>query len=248
MELLFADASVFKKLVDGIATLVSEAEFLVDEKGLSLKPTDPSQISLVDFTLPKKAFKKFEISGNSKIGVDLNYLNQVMSRAKASDSLKLSASKDSSSLSVVFQGSAQRSFSIPLIDISQADLPVPKIDFDAIVRLKAGVLQDSFKDAALVSSHVLLAVENDSLKVKATSSKGNLENVYASKGESIISLKAQQEASAMFPLEYLSGMVKAASSDTEITLNLKSSAPAELSYSVGEGTLRYFLAPRIESE
>ena len=41
MELVFEDASLFKKYVDGIAALVDEAEFLIDETGLSLKATDP---------------------------------------------------------------------------------------------------------------------------------------------------------------------------------------------------------------
>ena len=92
------------------------------------------------------------------------------------------------------------------------------------------------------------SVENDSFIVKANSSKGNLENVYSSKDDQIISLKATQETTAMFPLDYLASIVKAASSDTEINVNLKNSAPVEISYTIGEGSLKYFLAPRIETE
>ena len=35
-------------------------EFVLDENKLSLKATDPSQISMVDFVLEKKAFKEYE--------------------------------------------------------------------------------------------------------------------------------------------------------------------------------------------
>ena len=248
MELVFEDASLFKKYVDGIAALVDEAEFLIDEKGLSLKATDPSQISLVDFELPKKAFKKFEIKESTKLGVDLNYLNQIMSRAKASDSVEFSISEDKSKLSVVFSGKSRRTFSIPLLDIKTGELPLPKIDFDAEIKIKAEALNDSFKDANLISTHLILSVENDSFIVKANSSKGNMENIYTEKDDSVISLKAKTEVKSMFPLDYLSNTIKAASADTEVTVNLKSNAPVEISYSLGEGKIQYFLAPRIESE
>ncbi|MCR4335676.1 MAG: proliferating cell nuclear antigen (pcna) [archaeon] len=248
MELIFDNAAVFKKFVDGIAVLVDEAEFKIDENGLSLKATDPSQISLVDFQLPKKAFKKLEVKEPTSIGVDLNYLNQVMSRAKSTDSLELSISGDKSKLTVVFLGKSKRSFSIPLLDISIADLPLPKIDFDAEIKIRADALVDSFKDANLISTHILLLVENDSFIVRANSSKGNLENIYSNKDEAVISLKASDETRAMFPLDYLVSVTKAASADTEVTVKLKTNAPVEISYSVGEGKLVYFLAPRIESE
>src|SRR3989344_2167116 len=135
--LVFEDAPLFRRFIDGLSALIDEAEFLIDDKGLGLKATDPSQISLVDFTLPKKAFKRFEVPSPAKLGVDLNYFNQVMGRAKAGDSLELSLSPDSSKLLIVFTGGAKRSFSIPLLDLSTADLPLPRIEFDAEVKAKA---------------------------------------------------------------------------------------------------------------
>jgi len=248
MELLYEDALIFKRFVDGIAVLVDEAEFIIDDNGLSLKATDPSQISLVDFTLPKNAFKKFEVKEPTKIGVDLNYLNQVMSRAKAKDALELTVSEDKSKLTLVFSGSSKRSFLIPLLDIASAEIPLPKIDFDAEVKIRADALSDSFKDANLISTHVIFLVENDSFIVRANSSKGNLENIYNNKDDSVLSLKAKNETRAMFPLDYLISMIKATSADTEVSVKLKSSAPIEFSYVIGEGKFVYFLAPRIESD
>ncbi|HIH10450.1 MAG TPA: proliferating cell nuclear antigen (pcna) [Candidatus Diapherotrites archaeon] len=248
MQLLFEDGTQFKKFVDGLAALVDEAEFIVDEKGFGLKATDPSQISLVDFLLPKKAFREFDCPVPTKLGVDLNYFNQIMSRAKAGDSVTLSVSDERSKLSVIFNGSSKRSFVIPLLDLNSADLPLPRIEFDSEVKVKADALQDSFKDAALISTHVILSVENDSFVLRANSSKGNLENVYSHGNKSLVSLRAKQETRAMFPLDYLVSILKAASSDTEITLNFKSNAPVEVTYSLGEGKMQYFLAPRIEND
>lgn len=248
MELVFGDASVFKRYVDGIAVLVDEAEFIIDDRGLGLKATDPSQISLVDFYVPKSAFTKFDAGQSAKIGVDLNYFNQVMGRAKSGDRLEMGLSDDNSKLLVSFTGNAKRSFSIPLLDLNMAELPLPKIDFDAEVKVTADCLNDSFKDAALISTHLVLSVEKNAFTLKANSSKGSLENVYSTKDKSMVSLKATDDVRAMFPLDYLVSIIKATSSDTEVTLRLKNSAPVEVTYSIGEGRLQYFLAPRIESE
>lgn len=248
LHLVFPDASVFKRVVDGISVLVDEAEFVVSEKGLGLKATDPSQISLVDFFIPKSSFKKFDAAHGAKIGIDLNYFAQVMSRAKSSESVELIVKEDASKLSVVFSGTSKRSFVIPLLDLHSADLPLPRIDFDAEVKIKASSLIDSFKDAALISTHILLGVENDNFTVRANSSKGNVENIYNAKDESVVSLKSSSETRAMFPLDYLSNMMKAASADTEVLMKIKTNAPVEIQYSVGEAKFTYFLAPRIESD
>jgi DNA polymerase III sliding clamp (beta) subunit (PCNA family) len=51
----------------------------------------------------------------------------------------------------------------------------------------------------------------------------------------------------MYPVDYLQDMLKVASSDTRVTVFLKSNAPIKLSYSVGDANINYFLAPRIEN-
>jgi len=78
MDLVLKDVSVFKKSIEAISVLIDEAELVVGKDGLELKATDPSQISMIDFTLGKQAFEKFE-SEETRLGLDLDYLNQILS-------------------------------------------------------------------------------------------------------------------------------------------------------------------------
>ncbi len=247
MHLVLERADMLKRSVDAIAVLIDEAEFEVSDKGVSLKATDPSQISMVDFELEKKAFKKFDVDNVVRLGMDLEYLNQVMSRSKPSDEVELKLDDDSSKLSITFRGTSTRTFSVPLIDISGGELPNPKIEFDATVKIKAGLLQDAMKDASLLSTHLTLGAKSDLFFVKAMSSKGELMNETHKGSESLPDLSVKKDCSSMFPLDYLSDMLKAASVDTEVMLKLKENAPVELNYKIGDAKLRYFLAPRIES-
>ncbi len=248
MKLVLEKASDFQKSINAISVLIDEAEFILDENALLLKATDPSQISMVDFRMEKGAFKEFNVEGKMKLGMDLDYLNQIMGRAKPDDLLSIELSEDKSRLVVRFKGNSTRKFQVPLIDISAAELPNPKIDFDATVKLKAAVLQDALKDAALISTHVSLGVDSDCFFVKASSSKGTVDNETKKDDKSLIELNASKPAASMFPLDYLQDMLKVPGGDADITLKLKGDAPIEISYNIGSASLTYFLAPRIESE
>ncbi|MBU0636435.1 DNA polymerase sliding clamp, partial [Candidatus Micrarchaeota archaeon] len=201
-----------------------------------------------DFSLPKTAFKTYSVEGIAKIGIALDYLAQIMARAKPNDELTLELDEQNSRLKVSFKGTATRRFSVPLIDVSSAELPIPKIDFDAELTLKADVLQDSLKDASLISTHVTMGVKSESFFVQASSSKGELNSETNKAEKGLLELKSKKDCHAMFPLDFLSDTLKAANSETSLSVFLKSNAPIKLSYKVGDASLAYFLAPRIESD
>jgi proliferating cell nuclear antigen len=249
MKLILKDATFFKKCVDAIGALVDEAEFILNDNGLSLKATDPSQISMVDFSIDKKTFEVFDVKEQTKIGIDLDYFGQILGRAKSGDSLELSFDENRTKLNAIFSGSAKRSFEVPLIDVSSGELPSPKIDFDAEVAISSGEVMDGIKDALLISTHITLGVDEEHFFIRANSSKGKLNNQIKLNDKKVVtSFKAKNEARATFPLDYLRDMIKGAASDTPVTIKLKTNAPISISYKIGEASISYFLAPRIESE
>jgi len=246
MHLILKEASIFKKSIEAISVLIDEAEILVTSSGLELKATDPSQISMVDFSLPKKAFSKFD-SDDNRLGLDLDYLNQVLARAQAGDALELSLDEKKSFLLVTFKGKAERSFQVPLIDISSSEVPSPKIDFDAELTISASFLQNAFKDAALISSHITLGCDEEKFFIKANSSKGNLNEETKKDKDVLPEMRVKTECKSMFPLDYLQDMLKAASGADNVSLFIKSNAPIKIAYPIGEASIMYYLAPRIES-
>jgi proliferating cell nuclear antigen len=244
MELILKDAAKFKKSIEAISVLIDEAELVVTKDGLELKATDPSQISMVDFSMPKSAFEKFD-SDETRLGLDLDYLNQVLSRAQGGDELKLELDEKKSFLVVSFKGKAERSFQVPLIDISSSEVPNPKIEFDAELSVNPSFLQNALKDAALISSHITIGCDTEKFFVKANSSKGNLNEQAKQDKDTLPEIKIKNECKSMFPLDYLQDMLKAASEN--VSVFIKSNAPIKISYGIGEANITYFLAPRIEN-
>jgi proliferating cell nuclear antigen len=244
MKLELADSNAFRKSIEGINALVGEGSFVINGQGMSLKATDPSNISMIEFSLPKKAFSSFDVSKETRLGLDLDYLSQITKRARSDDKVSLELDEEKNSLVIKFIGRTKRKFAVPLIDVSNQDIPSLKIDFDAEIECNAEIIQEGLKDAQLISTHVIMGASKERFFIKAHSTKGDL--VSETTKADLSRLDVKSEAEAMFPLDYLNDMLKTASSDSKATISLKSDAPVRLSYAVGDATLTYFLAPRME--
>ncbi len=245
MHILFENAEHFKKIVDSISGLIDEAEFVVSKEGLSLRAIDLSQISMVDFFMPKDAFLEYEVE-NTKIGLDFNYLSKITSRAKAGDKLRIEIKEGKNTLTLCFEGDAKRKFQVPLLNLSVSEVNELKIDFDAKIKIDGSALQNALKDASLISDHLIFSAEEDKFQVLASSTKG--EFVYeAYKGKDIKEMEIKEAAKSMFPLNYLQDMLRSVGSE-DLILNLKTNAPLKIEYPLGKARIIYFLAPRIENE
>jgi proliferating cell nuclear antigen len=137
-----------------------------------------------------------------------------------------------------------------LIDISEAELPEPKLQFTATAELSAGVIQDGLKDAEIVGDNVKFELTEDGFFMHTESDTGATELKLRKGDPGLLKLTVKQPARAMFNIKYLIDMTKAASPTDVITINLGTNLPIQLDFPVaeGKGRLRFLLAPRIEAE
>lgn len=242
MELVLSDAKLFKQSVDAMVDLIKDAEFIVDEYGISLKAIDAAQIAMVLFNMPKDVFEKFDVSGTTKLGINLPSLSSILKRAHSNDKLALKVKEKR--LNIVLSGDSIRSFSINLLDISSNEMPNPDINFDAIIKMKANSLTEGVKDAGLFSTYLLFNVEPTAFKISAKGPQGELENKTEITSKQIVEHEIKKEATAMFSIEYLQNILKGTNPDTDVELYLKTNAPLKVRYKIGSASLEFFLAPR----
>lgn len=246
-EAVLSDASLFKKCIDSISTLIDEGEFIANENGLMLRAMDPSQIAMVDFKLPKSAFEKFS-SNTTKIGLNVDDLSVLMDRVRPGEKLEMKLDENNARLILVFKSHSTRKFSIPLLDLGGGIPNEPKLDFESTVKLNGAFLKEALKDAQLVSSHVVLHAKPDVFVIKAQGDKGDVEIETKKDSKQIVEYKVGNESRSMFPLDYLNDFLKSVDSSTNVTLSLRTNKPLKLDYNIGEAGITYYLAPRIEEE
>lgn len=239
------NAQNFKKCVNTLNTLIDEGKFKINDEGINLRSMDPSQIAMVNFYLPKQSFKEFEVE-DDEIQLNLNDLNDRTKTARSSDSLNLKLDDSGSRLNMKFQGKVEREFDLPLLNLSENGVNEPSIDFDTEIKMNGSTLKDILSDANLVASHVKLKAKPGKLEIKAEGDKGNLKTTISKEEDVILDYDVNEEQIAIFPIEYLKDLLVGATSKSVVTLNLKTNNPLKLKYGVGEATLTYYLAPRVE--
>jgi proliferating cell nuclear antigen len=233
-----------------MVNLIEEAAFKFTPEGIKMKAMDPSHIALVEFELPAAAFVEYNFKQPIVLGINLLEMNKIISRGKAEDELILELDEKQNRLGLTFKGVSTRRLSLPLIDVREAELPEPKLQFTAAAEVMAGVIQDGLKDAEIVGDNVRFELSENGLVISAESDKGTTELKLGKGDKGLVRLNVKQPARAMFNIKYLSDMTKGASSTDIITINLGTDLPIQLDFPVadGKGKLRFLLAPRIEAE
>lgn len=247
MKLVVADAPALKAAIDSIVNLVEEGIFELKKDGVHLKAMDPSQISMISFTMPTSAFAEYQLDVEQKVGLNLSQLASILARGKHGERVELLI--DEGRFVVRFLGEKKRrTFKIPLLEIGGTIQKEPKINFTSFVKINGDVLKETLKDAKLLSSHVKLMIEKDVFVVDVKGEEGDVRAEFESGGLEVSEIKTEKGAKATFPLQYLEDIVKASSAATQIKINLETDKPLQLEYEVAGARAVYYLAPRIETE
>jgi len=247
MKLVVQDAPALKSIIDAIVSLVEEGQFEVKNDGLHLKAMDPSQISMVSFTMPKTAFLEYSIDEEARLGIDIGQLSNILGRGKKGEKAELSV--EEGRLVVKFLGEKhKRVFKVPLIETGDKVQREPKIEFKNSAKLKVDAFKETLKDAKLISSHVRLQLTPDTFIVDVKGENGEVKAEFEKGSPDLVELNTHSEVRTTFPLQYLEDMVKATSANSVVTMNLETDRPLRLEYEIEGAKIVYYLAPRIENE
>ncbi|MFA5106528.1 MAG: proliferating cell nuclear antigen (pcna) [Candidatus Micrarchaeia archaeon] len=244
---LVENAKDWKSAVDAIVNLIDEGQFEINQDGISLRAMDPSQIAMVSFTMPKKAFVQFEAKATSKVGLNFTNLSKILARTRDGEQLGISAEDNKVALKFASNGK-KRTFKVPMIDLASGASREPNIAHDAVVKIVAGDLKDLLKDAAIVSTHVTLEANQGGFFVDVKGDSSELKTENEKTPEATIQIEVKAPARATFPLKYLEDITKACPDAGTMTISLKSNAPVKVEYDVAQATVVYYLAPRIDTD
>lgn len=249
MKLVVGDAKQFKQCIEAIVNLVDEGTFNVSASGLKFRSMDPSQIAMVDFTMPKEAFLEFTAPNEANVSLNLADFLKMLGRSRNDEQLIMQVEEEQSKFALEFTGpNAKRSVRLPLLDLGGNQPREPKVPFDSTVKMRGGSFKEMLKDAGLLSSHVILQVESELFTVEAKGDSGDLKVETKKDAPTMAELASNAKSRSMFPYEYMDNICKACPDDTIIEVGLKTDAPVRVSYKIGGAQLAYFLAPRVESQ
>ena len=246
-----ADVGLLRNPISSIAELIDEGIFKVTKDGISLIAADRAMVAVVDFTIAAKAFESFEVDKEESIGVNITNLLSVLTRAGSDD--KLSLALQDAKLEVMLQGASRRRFLLPLLDISQEEVPpIDQLEFNSRVELKPEVLQSGIDDAEIIADSIVFEASPNRFTMLAEGDVSKTELELEKGNTALIGLELKGEAEsvkARYALDYLKKMVKASRIADSVILEYGQDYPIRLGFRAGDKVkLDFILAPRVTEE
>jgi len=245
-----SDVKLLRDVITAISTLIDEGTFKVSPEGIKLRSMDPSRVAMVDFTMQKTAFDEYVSDQDAKICLNLGELLKLLKRAGRDEAVEILLDESTGRIVVTIRGKYMRTFRMPTLEATEDEIPTPKVAFNAKVTLTTDGLRQSLEDVALVSDHVRMETDGEKFMMSAKGDIMGAEIELKKGSDALLSLEVKEPSRATYPLSYLSDIVKAASVTSDIVaLEFSTDMPVRLDFKQPyDGSLIYYLAPRIEVE
>jgi proliferating cell nuclear antigen len=203
-------------------------------------------VAAVDFKISSSAFEEYEIDKEQSIGLDIPNFLSVLKRASAQD--KATFTLQDSKLEIVLENSSRRRFVLPLLDLSQEEVPrIDQLEFSTKASLSSDVLESGIADAEVVADAVVFEASPSRFVMRAEGDISSTQLELEKGNKALAELKAAGSVRARYPLDYLKKMIKAAKLSDSVVLEWAQDYPLKMSFEVeGKLSLNFVLAPRVE--
>jgi proliferating cell nuclear antigen len=244
------DAKFLKDMMGAISILVDEATFDLTPEAIKLRAMDPSRVAMVDFEWPKTIFDEYSCSEPMKMCINISELLKLLRRTGKDESVELSLDDKTGKLKIAIRGNYSRTFHMPTLEAMDEEVPTPKVTFNVSAKTTTQGLREAIEDASLVSDHVRIEANNETLVMDAAGDIMGAKIEFKTGDDVLLEMNAKEPSKATFSLSYLSEIVKASAPTSEIVVTeFSTDMPIKLDFKQErEGKLKFFLAPRIEVE
>ena len=246
-EATLGNTSLFKDSIETISDIIDEGIFEVSDDGISLVATDRAMVAVVDFEMKKDAFEEFNLEGETKIGLNMPNLVSICKRIKPEDKLILKLDNKDNKLNLIFKGLSERRFSVPIIDVSEDDVPpTDELDFPLSVEILSNVLKEGISDAEVVADSVKFRADKDFFGMRAEGDMSDTELKLINGETENLKITGKEHVESRFPIDYLKRMIKASKIAPRTTINLGNDYPLKLEFGTDKVKMNFVLAPRVE--
>lgn len=235
----------WKAVAAAVKTLVEEATFEATPEALIFRAMDPSHIALVDLYWPNTAFEKYECDKQFRFSLRVEDFVKLFNRCETKDSVEISHAEDA--IQVKFENAYKRVFTIHLIESSATTAPLPKLEFDARVKLVKDTFEKILNDVSVVSDQVTIHAQTDKVVFSGKSDVGQVSIQLDKPGEGDLEINVKNESKATYSVEYLLSITKAINLNEYLICELSTKKPLRLEFRLNEhgSRIHYYLAPRI---
>ncbi|MEM7821272.1 MAG: proliferating cell nuclear antigen (pcna) [Candidatus Aenigmatarchaeota archaeon] len=243
-----SDTTLFTDSISTISELIDEGVFKISKDGISFIAADRAMVAVVDFKFLATAFEEFEVDQEYMIGLNIPNLLSVLRRAGAGD--KISLNLKEGKLEIIIEGKSKRRFLIPLLDITQEEIPqIDQLEFSSKAEVSSEIIKNGIEDAEIVSDCVLIEGSPSKFGMKAEGDISSSQLELEKGSNELIELKCSTETKARYPIDYLKKMIKGTKLADSVVIEWGEDYPMKMTFKVIDKlVLSIVLAPRVIEE
>ncbi len=233
-----------KSVFSILTPIVGEIKLAADEEGWKIRAVDPAHVAMVDLTLTKDAFDRYELEP-MELGLNVERMLEHLKSAKSDDMVSIKLDADNR----LVVSMANLTLKMPLVDASGfSDPKIPNLQLPVGLKLNSGELQKGLKVSASISDYITFDCSEDKLVMTSSEDLSSM-TLELKKGVEYEEINFEKPAKSSFSLDYFTQLMKGVGPNRDISLNLGNSYPLKMDFEFAEdsGHARYLLAPRIES-
>jgi proliferating cell nuclear antigen len=256
-EARLIQGSLFKKIIESIRELVTDANLECNESGISMQAMDSSHVSLCALQLKSEGFDHFRCDKSLSLGINTPNLNKVLKCAGNDDVVTIKSEEGTDNLALNFESPNQdriSEFELKLMDIDSEHLGIPETEYKCNVRLPAAEFQRIIRDLGVLGDTCAISVNKEGIKFSSSGDlgTGNIilkHNTSVDKEDEAVVIDMQEPVELNFAIRYLNLFCRATSLGPTVTLSMSPDVPIVVEYPISDfGYIRFYLAPKIDED
>lgn len=239
--------SEWKAVLNAIGDLVEDAMFICNSDGITFRGMDASHVALLDVTFPKSSFEELDTQ-TSFFGLRVDDFKKVMNAAGNDDIIELQIS-DADMMKVSISGSLKMEFNIRLIEKSQVNTPIPKVEYKSKISMDPNTMNRILSNLQSISEYVTINSQIDRVQFSGKSEIGDAKIDLEKGNPELETLEIFEDSSSVYSLEYMVNIIRSiGKASRKLNIEYASKNPAHMTFEMPSMVkVEYYLAPRIES-
>lgn len=237
----------WKAILHAISDITDEVMFICSQDGLVFRGIDPSHVALLDIAFPRSSFESFDCHATF-FGIHVNDLRNILSIVSDGDVVEFKID-DPHKMKILIRGSLNMKYDLNLIEKSEVNTPIPKIDSKNKIIMSPVTLSKVISNIEKISEYVTISTKPEKLQFVGSGMVGRAQ-IDIKKTDSDISLfEIREYISSIYSLEYMVNIIRnIGRASKSVNIAYGKQTPIRLRFEMeSKVQAEYYLAPRVES-
>lgn len=237
----------WKAVVNAIGDVVEEAMFICTDEGVTFRGMDSAHISLLDVTFPKSSFTLYE-NKTSFFGLRIEDFKAILNSCGNEDVVEIVIEKDHE-MKIKVNGSLKMEFNLKLIQKSETNTPIPKLEYKTKASLDPAVLTRVLSNLRAISEYITINSQIEGMQFSTIGDAGDAIITIEKNSPELRKYVTLEDTNAVYSLDHMTKIIRnIGKASRNISLEYSNMNPMHMLFEMPSMvTVNYYLAPRTEN-